>query len=80
MDTNDNEIQTKKENKMNNRKELEKHYEAQGYKYFGCVNYQQKALNAMSKSTNKQYHEIGRCLHLVALHDLKAYVIVDSGD
>lgn len=65
---------------MNNRDELEKHYKAQDYAYLGCVNYQEKAYNAMQKSTNKQYHEVGRCLHLVALHDLKAYVIVDSGD
>lgn len=65
---------------MNNRNELEKYYDSQGYKYLGCVNYQEKALKAMSKSKNKQYHEISRCLHLVALHDLKMYVIVDSGD
>lgn len=65
---------------MNNRNELEKHYKSAGYEDFGCVNYQEKALNAMIKSQNKQYHEIGRCLHLVALHDLKGYVIVDSGD
>ena len=65
---------------MNNREELEKHYKLHGYKYLGCVNYQEKAFVAMSKSKNKQYHEVGRCLHLVALHDLKAYVIVDSGD
>ena len=65
---------------MNNQYDLERHYISQGYKYLGCVNYQEKALTAMGKSTNKQYHQIGKCLHLVALHDLKAYVIVDSGD
>lgn len=65
---------------MNNREELEKHYKAQGYKYAGCLNHSDKALVIFGKSFNKQYHEIGRCLHLVALHDLKAYVIVDSGD
>lgn len=65
---------------MNNREELEKHYKSLGYTYSGCVNYQEKALNAMQASKEKQYHEIGRCLHLVACHDLKIYVIVDSGD
>ena len=65
---------------MNNRNELEQHYKSQGYKDYGCVNYQEKALNAMIKSQNKQYHEIGRCLHLVALHDLKVFVTVDSSD
>ena len=65
---------------MNNQHELEQHYKSQGYKDFGCVNYQEKAYKAMSKSKNKQYHQIGRNLHLVALHDLKAFVTVDSGD
>ena len=65
---------------MNNRYELEQHYKSQGYKDFGCVNYQEKAFKALQKSESKQYHQIGRCLHLVALHDLKAFVLVDSSD
>lgn len=65
---------------MNNEYVLKTHYKKFGYKDLGCVNYQEKAMTAMAKSTNKQYHEIGRCLHLVALHDLKAFVTIDSGD
>ena len=65
---------------MNNCEELVKHYKACGYKDFGYVNYQDKAMVAFGKSFNKQWHEIGRNIHLVALHDLKGYVIIDSGD
>ena len=66
--------------KMNNQLELERHYKMHGYKNAGCVNYQEKAYKAMSKSKNKQYHQIGRNLHLVACHDLKVFVTIDSGD
>lgn len=65
---------------MNNQQQLEKHYESLGYKYLGCVNTSAKAQEASQQSTNKQWHEIGRNLHLIALHDLKAYVLVDSGE
>ena len=65
---------------MNNQEQLEKHYKSLGYSYLGYVNTNKKAHNASLKSTDKQWHEVGRCLHLVACHDLKVYVMVDSGD
>ena len=65
---------------MNNREELVKYYESVGYKYLGYVNTSVKAHNAALESVEKQWHEIGRNLHLVACHDLKVYFIVDSGD
>lgn len=65
---------------MNNRAQLEKHYKSLGYQYLGYVNTNEKAYNTSLESQSKQWHEIGRCLHLVACHDLKVYVLVDSGD
>ena len=65
---------------MNNQNELEKYYEEKGYKFLGCVNYNEKAHNACYNSKDRQWHEIRRNFHLVALHDLKAYVFVDSSD
>lgn len=65
---------------MNNRDELEKYYDSQGYQCLGYINTNQKAYEASLKSTNKQWHEVGRCLHLVACHDLKVYFMIDSGD
>ena len=65
---------------MNNKEQLEKHYQAQRYKYLGYVNINEDARVAAQTSTDKQWHQVGKCLHLVALHDLKAYVLVDSGD
>lgn len=77
MDTNNKTIQ---EEEMNNREQLEKHYKSLGYKYFGWVNDLGKAYTAAQESKDKQTHEIGRNLHLIACHDLKVYVLVDSGD
>ena len=65
---------------MNNENELRKHYDTQGYAYLGYVNINQKALDAYQQSKNKQEHKIGRCEYLIACHDLKVYVKVDSGD
>lgn len=65
---------------MNNEEQLKKHYKSQGYKDFGCVNISQKAYEACQKSKNKQEHKIGRCEYLIACHDLKVFVTVDSSD
>ena len=65
---------------MNNRNELERHYDSLGYRFLGYVNTNERAYNASLQSKEKQWHEIGRCLHLVACHDLKVYFLVDSGD
>jgi hypothetical protein len=65
---------------MMNQDFLEKHYKENGYKNLGWVNISTKAQEAYSESEQKQWHEIGRNLHLVALHDLKAFVLIDSGD
>lgn len=76
-------IQTTKKyrsKKMNNQEILEKHYESLGYKNLGYVNTSEKAFNACQKSATKQWHKVASNLHLVALHDIKAIVLVDSGD
>lgn len=65
---------------MNNLHELEQHYKSQGYEYLGYVNTNTKAQESYQKSENKQWHEVGRNLHLVACHDLKVFVMIDSGD
>lgn len=65
---------------MNDQYNLEKHYEAQGYKNLGFVNLSSEACGAYQKSTNRQKHNVGRCLDLIALHDQKAYVMMDYGD
>lgn len=65
---------------MNDEQRLEEYYLSIGYKDYGWVNTNTKAIEAMQKSSRKQYHPIGRCLDLVACHDLKVFVKVDSGD
>lgn len=65
---------------MNNEQKLREYYLSLGYEDYGCVNLQKKAADAMQKSSDKQYHPIGRCLDLVACHDLKVFVTIDSGD
>ena len=65
---------------MNNQEKLEKYYQSIGYTYLGYLNTNLKAQEAYQKSKNKQWHEVGHNLHLVALHDKKMFVIIDSGD
>ena len=65
---------------MNNELELRRHYQSLGYKDLGCVNISKKAYNAIQDSKDKQWHEIGRCLHLIACHDLKVFATCDSSD
>lgn len=65
---------------MNNKEQLEKYYRSIGYKYLGWVNTNEKAYNAVQDSKDAQWHEIGRNLHMVACHDLKVFVFVDSSD
>ena len=65
---------------MNNEEQLKKHQKSLGYIDLGWVNISEKAYNACQDSKNKQWHEVGRCLHLIALHDKKAFVMIDSGD
>lgn len=65
---------------MLNQEYWEKLYKANGYKCLGWVNISTDAQKANCESTNKQVHEIGRNLHLVACVDLKVYFMVDSGD
>lgn len=59
---------------------IKQEYRAKGYTFVGSVNTNPKAYDAYQKSNNKESIEIGRCLHLVILHDLKAMVEIDSGD
>lgn len=63
-----------------NKEWLENYYKNAGYTCLGWVNISTDAQEAYQKSENKQWHEIGRNLHLVACHDLKVYVMIDSGD
>lgn len=65
---------------MNNREELVKYYKNQGYQDLDYANINAKAFNAMQNSQNKQWHQVGKCLHLVACHDLKVFFMVDSSD
>lgn len=65
---------------MNNREQLQKHYTNLGYKFVGWVNFNQKAAESVQESKDNQWHEVGKCLHLVACHDLKVFAMVDSGD
>ncbi|MBQ2397630.1 MAG: hypothetical protein II304_11455 [Bacteroidales bacterium] len=58
----------------------EKQYKQAGYTCLGWINISTKAQEAYHKSKNTQWHEIGRNLHLIACHDLKSYMMVDSGD
>lgn len=65
---------------MNDRNELEKHYKSAGYKDLGWANMNPEACEIVGTSTKKQVHEFGRNLHLIACHDLKVFLKVDSGD
>lgn len=65
---------------MNNEEQLRKHYKSLGYKDLGWVNINQKAIEATKKSQNTQWHEVGKCLHLIACHDLKVFAMCDSSD
>lgn len=65
---------------MNNRDVLERHYKELGYKFLGWANTNIGAQEAYQKSSDKQYHPVGRCIDLIACHDLKVYFLVDSGD
>ena len=65
---------------MNNKEQLEKHYKSLGYNYLGYANMSEKAYNAYQQSKRAQWHKVGRGLYLVALHDQKSFIMVDSGD
>lgn len=68
------------ENKMNNQAELERHYTGLGYNFLGWLNTNGYAQDAYQNSSNKQFHRCGRCIELVACHDLKVYFLIDSSD
>lgn len=59
---------------------LEREWKSKGYKNLGEVNWRDEAVLAWNKSTNKESHAIGRCYEFIILHDLKAFVTVDSSD
>lgn len=65
---------------MENEFYLRKQYEMLGYKDLGCVNTNQKAYDAVQKSTNKQWFQIRKNLHFVVCHDLFIFATIDSGD
>ena len=79
MGSNRKEIQ-KKDIKMNDENELKKHYKSLGYKDLHDINLNPKVWESTGKSKNNQWHQIGRCLYLVAYHDLKAFGVVDTSD
>lgn len=59
---------------------LEREWKSKGYKNLGEVNWREEAVHAWNLSTNKESHLIGRCYEFIILHDLKAFVTVDSSD
>lgn len=65
---------------MNDEIQLRNHYQSLGYKFVGSLNFQSAAVDAYQKSKNKQEHKIGRCEYLIACHDLKVFMLMDSGD
>lgn len=65
---------------MNDEKHLTYYYQSQGYKDLGCINISKKASDAYQKSKDRQEHQIGRNYYLIACHDLKVFMTVDSGD
>lgn len=65
---------------MNNEEQLVKHYKSLGYKDLGWVNINKIAIEETQKSKDKQWHKVGRCLHLIACHDIKAFAMCDSSD
>jgi len=65
---------------MNDENQLKKHYESLGYKDLGWVNIDEKARVTTQKSKDNQWHQVGRCLYLIACHDLKVFAMVDTGD
>ena len=65
---------------MNDYENLCTHYQSKGYKFVGSVNFDTKAVEAYQKSKNKQEHKIGCCEYLIACHDLKVFMLMDSGD
>lgn len=65
---------------MMNQEWLENYYKNAGYTCLGWVNISKDAQKAYQKSEKKQWHEIGRNLHLIACHDLKVFIMIDSSD
>lgn len=65
---------------MNDENQLRKHYLSLGYEDVGDVNLSRTAYMKTQHSKESQWHQIGRCLYLVAYHDLKLIGIVDTSD
>lgn len=72
-------VETKKGYKMN-KETLIKEYKEKGYHYLGFVNYNQKAFNAYRESNKHEAIQVGHCIEVILLHDLKAIVECDFGD
>lgn len=65
---------------MNDFVTLGRHYQEQGYRFLGSVNFSNEAARAYRTSKKTQMHQTGRCEYLVACHDLKVFVVIDSSD
>lgn len=72
-------VETKKGCKMTE-SEIIRKYEKQGYEYLGSVLFHQKAYDAYKQSNKHEAIQVGRCLEIVLLHDIKKIVQYDFGD